>query len=92
MKVLEAMSQGKAIVSTSTGCEGLAVVDGEHLLIADTPHDFASATLRLLRDRSLRELLGTSARKQVEANYSWDRITSNLRDIYRQVAVEQVRA
>ncbi len=53
LKILEAMALGRPVVSTTIGCEGLEVVDGEHLFIADTPEQFAEKTVRLLRDRQL---------------------------------------
>ena len=44
------MSAGRAVVSTSLGCEGLAGLEpGRHLLVADEPRAFADAALRLLR-------------------------------------------
>ena len=53
IKIIEALAYGMPVVTTSKGAEGLAVVHGEHVLIADDPHDFAAATVRLLRDSEL---------------------------------------
>jgi glycosyltransferase involved in cell wall biosynthesis len=50
IKIFEALSMGKAVVSTSVGAEGLALESGHHFLAADTAHDFAQAVIRLLRD------------------------------------------
>ncbi len=72
LKILEAMAFGRAVVSTSLGCEGLSVVDGEHLLIADTAETFASAVVRLLRNQDERNRLRGNARRLVEQAYSWD--------------------
>ena len=47
LKILEAMAMGKAVVSTSVGCEGLDVTDGENILVADDPADFARKSRRL---------------------------------------------
>ena len=47
-KILEAWAAGRAVVSTTLGAEGLGARDGEHLLLADDPDDFADAVLRLL--------------------------------------------
>ncbi|MCW5851735.1 MAG: glycosyltransferase, partial [Anaerolineae bacterium] len=85
LKVLEAMAQGMPIVSTSIGCEGLDVVAGEHLLIADTPDEFAVATLRLLQDETLRHHLGQRARQFVVERYDWDHIVLHLEHVYQQV-------
>ena len=37
LKILNSWAMGKAVVSTSIGCEGLAAVDGENILIRDDP-------------------------------------------------------
>jgi glycosyltransferase involved in cell wall biosynthesis len=72
VKIVEALSAGRPIVSTSLGWEGLPdVVPGEHLLVANEPAEFASATIRLLRDRELRIRLGEQARALAERRYDW---------------------
>ncbi len=71
IKIFEALAMGKAVVSTTVGAEGLALESGRHFLAADTPHDFAQAVIRLLRDPARRQALGDAGRALVEANYSW---------------------
>lgn len=73
IKIFEAMAMGKAIVSTSVGVEGLPVSHGKHLLIADTPTEFADAVVALLQDPALRARLEHSARALVAEGYSWSR-------------------
>jgi glycosyltransferase involved in cell wall biosynthesis len=82
LKILEAMAIGRPVVSTTIGCEGLDVIDGEHLLIADTPSQFAEKALRLLNDRQLYQYLSVNGRKLVEARYDWDKIAERLVDVY----------
>ncbi len=50
LKVLEGLSMAKPMVSTALGCEGIDVIDGEHLLIADAPDAFADAVLDLMSE------------------------------------------
>src|SRR5207237_3262310 len=45
LKIFEAMAMGRAVVSTTVGAEGLAVTDGQHLLLADGPANFARAVV-----------------------------------------------
>jgi polysaccharide biosynthesis protein PslH len=71
LKILDAWSMGKAVVSTSVGCEGLKTVDGHNILIRDDPTQFADAVVRLLRDHDLRARLGNEARKTAEECYAW---------------------
>jgi polysaccharide biosynthesis protein PslH len=69
LKILEAMFLKTAVVSTSKGCEGLDVRHGEHLLVGDTPGQFAAHTARLLRDPDLREELTGNAHRLVLEKY-----------------------
>lgn len=86
LKTLEAMALGRPVVSTTIGCEGLGVVDGEHLLIADSPEEFAERTVRLLKDRALCQRITTSARWLVVTHYDWDVIVKQLMETYAEVA------
>jgi sugar transferase (PEP-CTERM/EpsH1 system associated) len=83
LKVLEAMSMGKAIVSTSLGCEGYPVRDGVELIIADAPADFAWAVIHLLRDPARRKQLGSAAREFARARYDWRSIVPSLEAAYQ---------
>jgi glycosyltransferase involved in cell wall biosynthesis len=85
LKILESMALGRPVVSTTLGCEGLEVVDGEHLLIADSPEQFAASTVRLLTDRALYQHITSNARQLVVNRYDWDVIASQLLDIYSEV-------
>lgn len=74
LKILEAMASGIPVVSTSVGCEGIDVTDGENIMIADKPEQFAENILLLLEQPILREKLSRNARLLVEKNYSWKTI------------------
>ena len=78
LKILEAMSFGRAVVSTRLGAEGLNVVDGEHLMIADSPLEFADKIKSLLLDGDLRRSITDRARRFVEKNHDWERIGDEL--------------
>jgi glycosyltransferase involved in cell wall biosynthesis len=80
------MALGRPVVSTSIGCEGLAVVDGEHLLIADEPESFAECVVRLLIDQELRERIARHGRQLVERRYDWSAASRRLATIYQSVA------
>jgi sugar transferase (PEP-CTERM/EpsH1 system associated) len=82
LKVLEGLAMRKAMVSTSLGCEGIDVIDGTHLLIADTAGSFASAVLRLLGDPMLAVTLATAGRDLVDRHYRWERVVGDLEEFY----------
>jgi glycosyltransferase involved in cell wall biosynthesis len=71
LKILDAWAMGKAVVSTSVGCEGLDARDGENILIRDSPNEFAKAVAEVLADPGLRNRLGAAARRTAEQEYSW---------------------
>ena len=85
LKVLEGLAMGKPLVSTSIGCEGIHVKDGEHLLIADEPQALADAVLRALSDAPLAAALARQGRALVEREYGWAAITAQLEDFYARV-------
>jgi glycosyltransferase involved in cell wall biosynthesis len=70
IKILEALSFGRAVVSTSIGAEGLDVTHGKEVLIADSPDEFAAACARLALDRDLQTCLAARGRDFVNASYS----------------------
>ena len=85
LKILEAMALGRPVVSTSLGCEGLDVIDGEHLLIADTAEEFAEKVALLLNDEPLRHRIVSSARQFVVSRYDWDVLAAKLIQIYSEL-------
>lgn len=85
VKLLNAMAMGLPIVSTSIGAEGLDVVGGEHLLIADTPGEFAGAVVDLINDRELGRQLGENARALVCEKYSWETVGARLLQVYEEL-------
>jgi polysaccharide biosynthesis protein PslH len=86
LKILEAMALGRPVVSTSIGCEGLDVKDGQHLFIEDEPNQFAEKTVRLIQDREIRHRITRNARDLVESTYDWDIIARKMMRIYQEVA------
>lgn len=78
LKVLEALALGTPVVSTGKGVEGLDLQPGRDVLVADTPAEFAAATLRVLDDRALRARLSVAGRAAVHAKYEWSAIGATL--------------
>ena len=85
LKILDAWAMGKAVVSTSVGCEGLEAVDGQNILIRDDPAAFAAAVTTVLRDAGLRQALERNARATAEERYSWNVIGETMRRLYNEV-------
>jgi len=71
LKILEAFAMKKAVVSTRLGCEGLDVIPGKHLIVADWPDMFARQVLILLQDSQARGALAKAGHDLAQA-YSWE--------------------
>jgi sugar transferase (PEP-CTERM/EpsH1 system associated) len=80
LKIFEAMSMGKAVVSTTVGAEGLPVTPGHDICIADEPARFAQAVVHLIRDDALRHRMQAEARRLVVDRYDWSAVAQDFED------------
>lgn len=87
LKILEAMSMAKVVISTTVGAEGLDVEDGENILLRDTPQDFADAALAVLRDPEGHVGYGLAGRSLIMGSYTWESISRVMDDVWRQAGV-----
>jgi glycosyltransferase involved in cell wall biosynthesis len=71
IKILDAMSMGLPVISTTLGCEGLDVEHGTNILIADEPGQIADFLIKVNSDQVLRNTLRTNGRALVERQYDW---------------------
>lgn len=78
LKVLEAMSMGRAVVTTPIGAEGLSATDGVDMEIASSDSDFAQRVVRLLQNSKHRNRVAEAARALAEAKYSWESINQRM--------------
>lgn len=86
LKVVEALSMSKAIVSTTLGSEGIDVESGIHVVLADDARSFADAVVDLLRDQRTAKRLGAAGRALAEERYSWARSAAILEELHSRVA------
>jgi GT2 family glycosyltransferase len=71
-KVNMAMSYGLPVVATGTAVEGMHVADGEDILVAESPADFAAAILRAYNDAALWKKLSDNSIANVRKHFSFD--------------------
>jgi glycosyltransferase involved in cell wall biosynthesis len=86
LKILEAMALRVPVVTTTKGVEGIDARHDEHLLIADTPRDFAQAVLRVLQNPELRQWLGDNGYRFVSEKYDWSVVVPRFMEIAEGVA------
>ncbi|RMF46115.1 MAG: glycosyltransferase family 1 protein [Anaerolineae bacterium] len=89
--MLEAMSSGLPAVVTRVGAAPEVISDGNTglLIPPDDPPALLAALLRLLGDPSLREVLGTAARRHIVQHYAIEHTAAQLAQVYREVANAQ---
>jgi glycosyltransferase involved in cell wall biosynthesis len=81
IKILEAMAMGIPVVTTSKGCEGIPLSPGDHALVADSPQEFALATLRVMQDPCYAQEVGARGRAFVLQHASWNASAVRLREL-----------
>ncbi len=83
LKILEALSMKKPVVTTGVGCEGLDVNSGKHLIISNDPEEFAGSVVKLFNSDQLCRELGENGRRLVEEHYGWKTAFAGLDEILR---------
>lgn len=71
-KINEAMNHGIPVVATECAIEGMQLVSGRDVLVADDANDFALAIVRLHNDAALWDKLSSAGRANVHAHFSPD--------------------
>ena len=89
LKILDALACGKALISTSVGCEGLDLEPDKHLLVADDPGEFAAKVVALLSDPARASALGRDGRQAVRERYEWKVIAERLMAVYDACAARE---
>lgn len=86
LKILDAMSRGKAIVSTPKGAEGISCTNGRDIVLAAEPERFSDSVIELLRNPPRRRQLGDAATGLVRDHYSWKSVAAQLAACYQKAA------
>jgi glycosyltransferase involved in cell wall biosynthesis len=87
-KLLEALACGAACVATPLSCQGLRVVPGEDLLVAESPEDFAGELARVLDDDSLRDRLARRGREAIVAGHDWESMRRAYESVYERAIAQ----
>lgn len=85
IKILEAMSCGLPVVTTSSGKGTIAAEHGTHLWVADNEKNFTDACITLLENRKSAEAIGQNARDLIVGKYSWESSIARLEQTYEEI-------
>lgn len=86
IKILEAFAHRIPVVSTPMGAEGIDAVDGQEILLAEDPDDFARACRLLVFDTAVRAHIVEAAHRLFLARYRWDGIQERVASLAAGVA------
>jgi glycosyltransferase involved in cell wall biosynthesis len=81
-KIAQSAGLGLPVVTTSIGAEGMDLIDGRHVLIADSPAAFASAVVRLYTDDRLWEDISQNGLLHIKSNFSKAVVQTKLARIF----------
>jgi len=86
-KVLDALACGLPCVVSSNAIRGTEHLrGGEHVVVADQPHEWCEEISRLLEDAELRARIGQAGEATVRHEYTWERNVERLLEVWRDVA------
>jgi GT2 family glycosyltransferase len=80
-KIIEAMSYGLPVVTTSIGAEGLGCRNSEHLLVVDGKKEIAEAIITLYSDRPMWERLSIRSREFAADHFSQDAFRTKIASV-----------
>jgi glycosyltransferase involved in cell wall biosynthesis len=83
------MAMEVPVVATSVANRGINARDREEILLADSPEDFARATVALMTDTALRTRIVTQAKQLLWRRFDWE---DNLRQLDAVLALAASRA
>lgn len=72
LKVLNALSHGLPIVTTSIGSEGIRMKSGEHYMHAESGAEFLSTIRTLLNEPEVSERIACNGRELIKEYYNWE--------------------
>lgn len=78
VKLLEALGYGKIVITTTKGLEGTDFKPDVHVLVADTPNEFAKKCIDVFNYPEKYEEMRRRAHNFVTNKYSWDGIVGKF--------------
>lgn len=85
LKILEAMSMAKPVISTTIGAEGIKHTNGKNIILADTPEEMAKRTIDLISNSLQRHQIGEAGETLVRELYDWNIVGNTLIKAYHEI-------
>lgn len=85
IKIVEGLSLGKAIVSTSIGAEGIDAKDGEEIMIANKANELVAKAVKLLSDKEKFLSMCKNAKNFANQKLDNDKLVKDLFNFYQDI-------
>ena len=85
IKIIEGMAQGKAVISTKIGAEGIKYKNQENILIADSSKEFYNEALKIYSRETNFNKIGENAREHILQTYDQNKISKKLVSFFESV-------
>jgi glycosyltransferase involved in cell wall biosynthesis len=93
LKILEALAAGLPVVSTAVGCEGLELMAGREICLAEHPGAFADTLVWALQNPEAAARMAQTGRTLVCEKYDWDALAKRMESVWQEVVtMPQTRA
>lgn len=86
LKLLEAMAMRRPVVTTTIGCEGLAIQNDYHAIVRDDAADFATAIIQVLQNQALWSRLANNGYGLVAKEYGWQKAAEPILEVWNCLA------
>lgn len=86
MKILDSINAGTPMVTTSKGCEGLPLKDGEHCFITDNASVFAQRITQLMQNQDLQKTFVEASRRQLDGKMDGSDLLKRRMALYESIA------
>ncbi len=83
IKIIEAMAEGKAVITTPVGAEGIECEHGRHIMFASSPEEFLDAIGRCVGNELFCEGIGANARHLIHEHHNRTKLVQRLTDFYQ---------
>lgn len=90
-KIAKAMSHGLPVVTTNIGAEGMGVIDGENIMIADDAKGFAQKVEKVYKSKELWEKISKKSIEYIKNSYSIPNARKKLGRIISEIESKKQR-
>ncbi len=87
VKIIEMLATGQNIITTTVGKEGISVIDGKEVIIADSADDFVNKTLDYFSNKYDNAAMSLNAKSIIEENYTWEKIAEKFENEYKKLLI-----